>query len=131
MQSISETYEGKQDHIRDLETPAIEVFHNIYEDRDYRIDLEFPEFTSICPKTGLPDFGTFYISYRPDQFCLELKSLKEYFFYYRNVGIFHENVTNRVLDDIVKACQPRSLRVRSTYRVRGGITTTVTRYYRR
>lgn len=123
------SYEGKQSHIRELDTPVIEVFENIYPDKDYRIDLEFPEFTAICPKTGLPDFGVFYISYRPDRWCLELKSLKEYFLYYRDVGIFHENVTNRVLDDIVKACDPRWIRIRAVYNVRGGITTTVTRTF--
>lgn len=125
------SYEGKQDHIRELDTPAIEVFRNIYSDRDYRIDLEIPEFTAICPKTGLPDFGIVYISYRPDDWCLELKSLKEYFMYFRNVGIFHENVVNRSMDDLVHSCNPRWMRIRATYNVRGGITTTVSRTYTR
>ena len=124
-------YEGRQDHIRDLKTPEIEIFRNIYPDRDYRIDMEVPEFTAICPKTGLPDFGIIYISYKPDRSCLELKSLKEYFHYYRNTGIFHENVVNRVLDDIVKWASPRWLRVHADYNVRGGIKTRVTATYRK
>ncbi|PKL33133.1 MAG: NADPH-dependent 7-cyano-7-deazaguanine reductase QueF [Spirochaetae bacterium HGW-Spirochaetae-10] len=127
---LSETYDGKQDHIRDLVLPDIEVFQNIYSDRNYRIELEFPEFTAICPKTGLPDFGVVYLSYVPDQHCLELKSLKEYFFAYRNIGIFHENVVNRICEDVARACKPRQLDVRAVYNVRGGITTTVSTSYK-
>ncbi len=123
-------YEGRQDHIRDLATPTVEVFQNIYADRDYRIDLEFPEFTAICPKTGLPDFGTIFISYRPRAVCLELKSLKEYLTSFRNVGIFHENVTNRVRDDLARAARPAWLRIHTDYNVRGGIKTRVTATYR-
>lgn len=126
---ISPTYEGKQDHIRHLETPPIEVFKNIYSDKDYIIKLVFPEFTAICPKTGLPDFGTIYIKYCPDEYCLELKSLKEYFLFYRNIGIFHENVTNKILEDIVKACNPRWVKLKIIYNVRGGIETTVFAQY--
>lgn len=122
---VSETYDGRQDHIRQFGFPAIDVFANIYSDRDYCIELEIPEFTAVCPKTGLPDFGTILIRYYPDQFCLELKSLKEYFTAYRNVGIFHENVVNHTVDDIVAACHPRYLEVKAIYNVRGGITTTV------
>ena len=128
-ESMPGTYEGKQEHIRELVTPEIEVFRNIYPDRDYRIDMEFPEFTAICPKTGLPDFGIIYISYVPDEYCLELKSLKEYFLFFRDQGIFHENVANRVLDDIVKNCAPRKLRVHADYNVRGGVKTRVTVRY--
>jgi len=128
---LSPTYEGRQDHIRDLKTPEIEVFKNIYQDKDYVIKLVFPEFTAICPKTGLPDFGTIYIKYCPDEHCLELKSLKEYFFFYRNVGIFHENVTNKILEDIVKACNPRWVKIKIVYNVRGGIETTVFAKYER
>ncbi|MCE9597907.1 MAG: preQ(1) synthase [Spirochaetia bacterium] len=123
------TYESKQDHIKDLKTPAIEVFANIYADKNYRIDMEIPEFTAVCPKTGLPDFGTLYLSYRPNQFCLELKSLKEYVLFYRDIGIFHENVVNRVLDDIVLACKPRWARLNGDYNIRGGIKTRVSRTY--
>jgi 7-cyano-7-deazaguanine reductase len=123
------SYEGRQDHIRDLKTPDIEVFENIYSDREYTIELEIPEFTAICPKTGLPDFGIIYISYIPQKVCLELKSLKEYMVFYRNIGIFHENVVNKVVDDIVKAALPKQLSVSAVYNVRGGITTTVSREY--
>ncbi len=125
------SYEGKQNHIRDLKTPDIEVFENIYSDKDYVIDLEIPEFTAICPKTGLPDFGTVYISYSPDKSCLELKSLKEYFTSFRNVGIFHENVVNKALDDIIRCASPRWIELRAEYNVRGGIKTTVSRVYDR
>jgi 7-cyano-7-deazaguanine reductase len=124
------SYEGRQDHIRDLKTPDIEVFENIYSDREYTIELEIPEFTAICPKTGLPDFGIIYISYIPQKVCLELKSLKEYMVFYRNIGIFHENVVNKVVDDIVKAALPKQLSVSAVYNVRGGITTTVSREYK-
>lgn len=125
------SYEGRQEHIRKLELPAIEVFENIYSDRDYNIHLDFPEFTAICPKTGLPDFGTVVIEYIPDKYCLELKSLKEYFLAYRNLGIFHENVVNRVMDDILLAADMRKAEVTVVYGARGGITTTVSRSYER
>ncbi|MCB1169544.1 MAG: NADPH-dependent 7-cyano-7-deazaguanine reductase QueF [Leptospiraceae bacterium] len=123
------TYEGRQDHIRGLEMPAIEVFENVYEDRSYRIDMEIPEFTAICPKTGLPDFGIIYLSYRPGSYCLELKSLKEYITAFRDIGIFHENVANRILEDLVAACNPRWMRIHADYNVRGGIKTRVTATY--
>lgn len=123
------SYEGRQDHIRGLELPDIEVFENIYPDRVYRIDMEIPEFTAICPKTGLPDFGILYLSYKPRGYCIELKSLKEYIFAYRNLGVFHENVVNRVLDDLVAACQPRWMRLHGDYNVRGGVKTRVTATY--
>ncbi|MCB1174704.1 MAG: NADPH-dependent 7-cyano-7-deazaguanine reductase QueF [Leptospiraceae bacterium] len=124
------SYEDRQDHIPDLTLPKIEVFRNVYRDRDYRIDMEIPEFTAICPKTGLPDFGIIYLQYKPVERCLELKSLKEYFTAYRNIGIFHENVVNRAMDDILDACQPRYLRLHADYNVRGGIKTRVTRVFR-
>ena len=123
-------YEGLQDAIRNLKTPEIEVFKNIYADTSYRIDFEIPEFTAICPRTCLPDFGTFYISYRPGKHCLELKSLKEYFLYYRNLGIFQENVTVRVRFDLVEACHPLWLRIHLDYNVRGGIKTRVSSTYK-
>lgn len=122
-------YEGRQGHIPQLETPPIEVFENVYAGNDYLIELENPEFTAICPKTGLPDFGVIYISYKPGKYCLELKSLKEYFVFYRDMGIFHENVVNKVLDDLVRASSPRYLKVRADYNVRGGIKTRVEREY--
>lgn len=124
------SYEDKQDHIRGLKLPEIEVFQNIYSDKDYTIDMEIPEFTAICPKTGLPDFGTLYLRYRPDQYCIELKSLKEYITAYRSTGIFHENAANRILEDIVRCCRPRYARLHADYNVRGGIKTRVTVTYR-
>ena len=124
------SYEGLQDDIRTLETPEIEVFINIYADRSYRVDLEIPEFTAICPRTALPDFGTFFISYRPRASCLELKSLKEYFLFYRSLGIFQENVANRVQTDLIAACQPAWLRLHLDYNIRGGIKTRVTTIYK-
>ncbi|MFN3603344.1 MAG: preQ(1) synthase [Leptonema sp. (in: bacteria)] len=129
--SISSGYEGRQDYVRTLETPKIEVFKNIYSDKSYKIRLVFPEFTAICPKTGLPDFGTIYLLYEPEEYCLELKSLKEYFFFYRNVGIFHENATNKILEDLVKSCQPRWMKIKIVYNVRGGITTTCFANYKK
>ena len=123
-------YEDKQDNIRNLKTPKIETFKNIYSDKDYTIMLEIPEFTAVCPKTGLPDFGTIYIEYMPSDFCLELKSLKEYFIYYRDIGIFHENVVNKTLDDLINAVHPKYMKVAAEYNVRGGIKTKVERVYR-
>lgn len=122
-------YEGRQDHIPSLKLPNIEVFTNVYPQSDYLVSLEFPEFTAICPKTSLPDFGVIYIDYKPDLVCLELKSLKEYFGSYRDLGIFHENVVNKISDDLQKACSPKYLLVKVVYKPRGGITTTVTKEY--
>lgn len=127
----AESYEGRQGHIRTLHLPAIEIFENIYPDREYNVHLDFPEFTAICPKTGLPDFGVVEIDYTPDRYCLELKSLKEYFLAFRSVGIFHENVVNRILDDILLAADMRKAFVKVVYNARGGIVTTVSRAYER
>ncbi len=127
--SESSAYEGKQGKIRSLKTPPIEVFQNIYIDRSYRIDLEIPEFTAVCPKTSLPDFGRIYISYRPKEWCIELKSLKEYFLFFRSLGIFQENVANKVRDDLVKACNPLWIRVLVDYNTRGGIHSKVSSVY--
>ena len=102
MPNAPSDYEGRQEQVRDWELPAIETFRNIYADRDYRVTLSMPEFTCVCPKTGLPDFATLTLEYVPDHLCLELKSLKEYLLAYRKRGIFHENVVNRVLDDVTK-----------------------------
>ena len=125
------SYEGLQNRIRPLKTPKLDVWRNQYADRDYTIDLNFSEFTCICPKTGLPDFATIQISYGPDQWCLELKSLKYYFIFYRGIGIFHEHWVNKILEDIVKACKPRWARVTGAVNSRGGIQTTVTGEYKK
>ena len=126
---MSSGYEGKQNHIPDLKTPSIDLFENVYPGRDFLVEIENPEFSAICPKTGLPDFGIITISYRPDRMCLELKSLKEYYLFYRDVGIFHENVVNKVLEDLVAACDPVYMKVSAVYNVRGGIKTSVEREY--
>ena len=107
------------------------VFDNPYPDRDYTIEIECPEFTSICPVTGQPDFGTIRIRYVPDQQCIELKSLKLYLWSYRQEGAFHEAVTNNILDDLVAACAPRQMTVVGDFNVRGGITTVVTAEFTR
>ena len=109
--------------------PKIETFPNQFP--DYEIKIESPEFTSICPKTGLPDFGTIYISYVPEQRCLELKSLKMYLLAYRNLGIFYENAVNRILEDIVKACRPVKASVVGEFNPRGGLVSTVEVFYPR
>jgi 7-cyano-7-deazaguanine reductase len=100
-------------------------------ERDYTIRVKVPEFTCLCPKTGQPDFATFHIEYVPDQACIELKSLKLYFWSYRNEGAFHEAVTNRILDDLVRACRPRFMRLTGDFNVRGGIYTTVVAEHRK
>ncbi len=105
---------------------TLETFQNPAPVRDYEILFDCPEFTCLCPLTGQPDFAHFKIRYVPDQKCIELKSLKLYLWSYRDEGAFHEAVTNRVLDDLVKACAPRSMQVEADWWVRGGITTKVT-----
>jgi 7-cyano-7-deazaguanine reductase len=107
----------------DFPFPAIETWPNQF--GGYEIAIDDPEFTSVCPKTGLPDFGVLTIRYMPRDRCAELKSLKEYLFCYRNLGIFQENVVNQVLDDLVKACDPVWAVVKGDFRPRGGISTTV------
>ncbi len=107
--------------------PAIETWPNQYD--GYEIEIEMPEFTSVCPKTGLPDHGTLRLIYTPAKHCLELKSLKMYTLAYRNLGIFQENVVNRVLADIVKAARPLQATVVGDFAARGGITTRVTATY--
>jgi 7-cyano-7-deazaguanine reductase len=124
------TYEGLQKNIRQLKTPLIEVWKNQYQDKEYIINLEIPEFTCICPKTGLPDFATISIEYSPERYCIELKSLKMYTIFYRNVGIFHEHLVNKMLEDFVTACQPRWAKIKGVFNPRGGITTTVSREYK-
>ena len=104
----------------------LETFENECPGRDYTIRIECPEFTSVCPRTGQPDFGTLWITYIPDRKCVELKSLKLYLQQYRNEGIFYEHVTNRILDDLVAAVEPRKMTLEAAFNARGGITTTVT-----
>ena len=112
-----------------MKKEILELFDNTYPDRNYTIEIVNPEFTSVCPITGLPDFGTIIIRYVPDKSCIELKSLKYYFLEFRNAGIFYENITNRILDDLVALLQPRSLTVITEWKARGGITETVTVNY--
>ena len=125
------SYEDLQEGIRNLKTPEIEVWRNKYADRDYTVSVETSEFTCICPKTGLPDFAKITIEYIPDKWCIELKSFKLYLVAYRNVGIFHEHVTNKILDDLVDACKPRYMKLQMVYNLRGGIETKTQAVYKR
>jgi 7-cyano-7-deazaguanine reductase len=104
----------------------LETFPNPHPGRDYEINMEAPEFTCVCPRTGQPDFATVRIRYIPDQLCVELKSLKLYLWSYRDEGAFHEDVINRILDDFVEACRPRKITVIGDFNIRGGIHTTIT-----
>lgn len=112
-------------HFRDI----LEVFDNQYPGRDYEIEIICPEFTSVCPKTGQPDFGTLTFTYTPDQKCVELKSLKMYLQQFRNEGIFYEMVTNRILDDLVACVQPRRMTLLAEFTPRGGIRTNIRATY--
>ena len=103
----------------------LETFDNKYPSRDYTVSIVNPEFTSVCPKTGLPDFGTITINYIPNKKCIELKSLKYYFLEYRSMGIFYETVTNKILDDLVSVLHPKWIEVIGAFTARGGITTIV------
>ena len=105
---------------------TLETFPNQYPNRDYTIEIVCPEFTSVCPKTGQPDFGTLTITYTPEAKCVELKSLKLYLQQFRNEGIYYETVTNRILDDLVAAIRPRRMKLLAAFTPRGGITTSVT-----
>ncbi len=113
----------------DAPLPPIECWENQYP--GYAIRISIPEYTAICPKTGLPDFGTIEIDYTPDRWCLELKSLKEYVNAYRNVGIFDENAVNRILRDLVASCRPARMTVRGEFTPRGGLRSTVEANYQR
>ena len=114
----------------DAPLPEIETWPNQYR-TGYEIEIEMPEFTSVCPKTGLPDHGTLMLRYSPDQRCLELKSLKMYTLAYRNLGIFQENIVNRMVDDIVKAADPLWVTLEGDFTPRGGISTRITRTWKR
>lgn len=129
-QNVS-SYEGRQKHIRALKAPEIEIWQNEYPDKVYTICIEIPEFTCICPKTGLPDFATIKIEYSPAKYCVELKSLKMYTIFYRNLGIFHEHVINKMLEDFLKAVHPHWVKITGEFNPRGGIKTTVVREYKR
>jgi len=111
------------------EKPRLELFDNPCPARNYRITIRCPEFTSMCPRTGQPDFGEIIIEYCPDRRCIELKSLKFYMQSYRNRGIFYEALTNEILDDLSSACRPRWMKVTSQFTPRGGITTEVVAEY--
>lgn len=112
-----------------MSSSTLETFPNPRAERDYEIQIQCPEFTSVCPMTGLPDFGEIRITYVPDSRCVELKSLKYYLVEFRNKGIFYEQVTNQILDDLVAALQPRRMTVVGDFSVRGGIKTIVKAEY--
>jgi len=114
-----------------MSSAPLETFPNPSPDRDYEIAIRCPEFTSMCPKTGLPDFGEIRITYVPDTLCIELKALKYYLLAFRNKGIFYEAATNQILDDLVAACHPRRMTVVGDFTARGGISTSVTATYDR
>ena len=124
-------YEGLQKNVRNLKTPEIEAWLNQYQDKVYTINIDIPEFTCICPKTGLPDFAAITIEYSPEKYCIELKSLKMYTIFFRDIGIFHEHLVNKMMDDLVIAVKPRWMKIRAVFNPRGGITTTVTREFKR
>lgn len=109
----------------------LEVFENKYPDRDYVVTHTAPEFTSVCPKTGQPDFATMIVEYIPDKLCIELKSLKFYLNSYRNDGIYFESVTNKILDDLVEVCKPRYMKLTAKFNVRGGISSVVEAEYKK
>jgi 7-cyano-7-deazaguanine reductase len=114
-----------------MSSSTLETFPNPRPARDYEIAIDCPEFTSVCPKTGLPDFGAIRITYVPDTRCVELKSLKYYMIEFRNRGIFYEDVTNQILDDLVEVLAPRRMTVVGDFSIRGGIKTVVTAEYRK
>jgi len=112
------------------QSKILEVFDNPNNERDFVIRIDIPEFTCLCPKTGQPDFATLHLEYIADKRCVELKSLKNYIWSFRNEGAFHEAVTNKILDDLVAAIEPRFMRLKAIFNVRGGIYTTVEAEYR-
>jgi 7-cyano-7-deazaguanine reductase len=114
-----------------LTLPAITVVDNLVRERPYRVTFTLPEFTCVCPMTGQPDFATFRITYVPDAYLIELKSLKLYVNAYRNIGIFHEFVTNKILDDLTAACKPWRMDIEADFNVRGGIKTVINASYER
>ena len=123
------SYEDLQNGIAELKTPEIEIWDFKYPGSNTELTISVPEFTCICPKTGLPDFAVINLEYAPDRLCIELKSFKLYLHAFRDVGIFHEHVTNRILDDFVRAAKPRRAKIRAEFNLRGGVKTTVERDY--
>lgn len=117
---------GKEDHVPARFADVLETFENQFPQRDYTIEIVCPEFTSVCPKTGQPDFGVLTLRYTPDRKCVELKSLKLYLQQFRNEGIFYEHVTNRIVDDLVAAIEPRWLQLVADFNARGGLTSRIT-----
>ncbi|MEF3279695.1 MAG: preQ(1) synthase [Elusimicrobiota bacterium] len=131
MKTTNYGYSEKQIRsFKEKELPAIDVWENQYKKNNYTIKIIHPEFTSVCPKTGLPDFGTIIIEYVPNKYCIELKSLKYYFLAYRNLGIFMENAVNKILEDIVKVTKPKSCTVTGEFTPRGGIKSIITATYK-
>jgi 7-cyano-7-deazaguanine reductase len=126
---MKKTYLGQAGAGLDAKLPKLETWPNQH--RGYEIRIEIPEFTSVCPKTGLPDFGTLWIEYVPDKLCVELKALKYYILGYRNLGIFYENAVNRILDDLAAAVKPVRATVTGTFNTRGGMRSTITVRYPR
>lgn len=129
--SKKSSYEDLQKAVRELKMPDIEVWTNKYSDREYIIKLDIPECTCICPKTGLPDFIHLKIDYIPTKDCIELKSLKMYVVAFRDVGIFHEHLVNKILDDFVRASKPKWVKIEGIVTPRGGIQTTVITEYKK
>lgn len=117
-------------HMADESIRILETFENPKQDRDYTIHIEIPEFTCLCPRTGQPDFATLHLDYVPDKLCVELKSLKFYVTSYRDLGSFHEAVTNMILNDLILTLEPRYMRLTAKFNVRGGIYTTVVAEHR-
>jgi 7-cyano-7-deazaguanine reductase len=126
---MGQGYDGRQENVRKMRLPAVEVWKNKYPDKKYTIKIDTSEFTCVCPKTGLPDFAHLFVEYSPAKNCIELKSFKEYLLAYRDTGIFHEHAVNRILEDLVRSCKPRSMKVRGEFNARGGITTVVEAEY--
>lgn len=120
---------GTKYQYQDPHSDMLEVFSNQYPNRDYYVEYEFFEFTSLCPKTGQPDFATIKIDYIPKKVCIETKSLKTYFLAYRNTGAFMESIVNKILDDCVRVCNPKLMRIEGTFNIRGGTAITVTAEY--
>jgi len=117
---------GKRSAMSEQRTSILETFDNPHTDRDYTIEIVAPEFTSVCPRTGQPDFGELTITYVPDRHCIELKSLKHYLQSFRNQGIFYEDVTNCILNELVACLSPREMTIVARFSPRGGISTNVT-----